>query len=72
MYHVKITRFGDAIALTVPAEALAKFGLKEGDDLVLRDTPEGLRLDRSTGADHRKALERTLNKYDAAFRELAK
>ena len=74
MYHVKLTRFGQEIGMTLPAEALAKLGLKEGDSLLLRDTPDGLRLDRANSDDPAvmRAFEETAAEHRETLRRLAK
>jgi putative addiction module antidote len=70
MYHVKLTRLDNGLGLTLPADVLAKLGAKEGDELVLEEVGGGLRLKLSTPS--APSLERTIEKFDAAFRELAK
>jgi len=73
MHHVKLTRVGGGLGLTLPPETLAKLGLKEGDSLVLNETDAGFTLGRPTAAQEqtRKALDRTMETFDPAFRELA-
>ena len=74
MYKLKIRRVGNSVGVTLPKQVLAALRVREGDTLILTESPDGYRL---TPYDDMfqaglKAFERTRSKYRNALRELAK
>lgn len=74
MHHVKLTRVGSGLGLTLPPETLARLGLKEGDSLVLNESPTGLVLAAMTDEDKRvmRAFEEVSAQHHETLRRLAK
>lgn len=78
----KIVRTGSSLAVTLPADVVAEFGLKKGDEVDVSVHPrtgaiivrtavnyiDGGRVTKRFAQTSRKILK----KYDKAFRELAK
>lgn len=44
---LKLIAVGDSTGLVLPDELLAKLGVRQGDDLHVLETPDGVRLSRS-------------------------
>jgi putative addiction module antidote len=73
MYVLKIRKIGNSSGVTIPKEALAQLRLKDGDAVILTDSPEGFLVtpyDREFEASL-AAFERTRRKYRNALRALA-
>ena len=71
MHHIKLVPVGEDLAAELPADIVAKHGLKPGDDLVMYKTDEGwkiaipgtaldeqLRAGMDIMAEHREVLRR--------------
>ena len=43
-YRLKLTQIGNSVGVILPKEVLAKLRLREGQSLVMTETPEGLLL----------------------------
>ncbi len=74
MYKLKIRKIGNSAGVTLPKEALAHLKVREGDTLILTETPDGFKITPydETFEAGMKAFERTRRKFRNAFRELAK
>ena len=74
MYSVKIRRIGNSAGVTLPKEVLARLHVREGDTLLLTESPEGFAVtpyDPEFEAAMR-AYGRTRRKYANALRRLAR
>jgi putative addiction module antidote len=74
MYKLKIRKIGNSAGVTLSKEALAHLKVREGDTLILTETPDGFKVTPydATFEAGMKAFERTRRKFRNAFRELAK
>ena len=52
---LEIKKIGNSTGLILPKELLARLGLKQGDEVIVTETPEGLRMTRDD-ADFEKAM----------------
>ncbi len=71
---LKIRKIGNSLGVVIPADALARHQVKEGDELMLTHTPNGFELaiyDVEV-ADQVKAGREIARKYRKTLRELAK
>ncbi len=74
MFKLKIRRVGSSSGVILSKDLLAALKVREGDTLILTESPDGFRLtphDNTFDAGM-KAFERTHRKYRNAMRELAK
>ena len=44
MHTLKITTVGNSLALTIPKELVNRFHLQKGDEIFVRETPEGFEV----------------------------
>jgi putative addiction module antidote len=44
MYTLKITTVGHSLAITIPKELVNRFRLEKGDEVFVRETPEGFEV----------------------------
>ena len=44
MYTLKITTVGHSLALTIPKELVNRFRFQKGDEIFIRETPEGFEV----------------------------
>ena len=74
MFKLKIRRVGNSSGVILSQEVLAALRVREGDTLILTESPDGFRLTPhdNTFEAGMKAFERTHRKYRNALRELAK
>jgi len=74
MSQVKLRKIGNSVGIVIPADALARKQIGEGDVLILSDTPDGFRLDvyDKDVADQVEAGRSVAKKYRNTLRELAK
>ncbi len=74
MFKLKIRRVGNSAGVTLTKEVLAALRVREGDTLILTETPDGFKVTPhdDTFEAAMKAFERTDRKYRNALRELAK
>jgi putative addiction module antidote len=73
--QLKLRKIGNSVGVVLPKEILAYLNSKEGDTLVLTETPEaGFRLtpDKGDFARQMKIAENLAHRYRNALRELAK
>ena len=78
----KIVQTGSSLAVTLPSDVVAEFKLKKGDPVEVSVHPQSGAIIIRTGIRHleggrvtkrfTEASTRAIDKYDAAFRELAK
>jgi putative addiction module antidote len=78
----KVVKTGSSLAVTLPRDVVTQFKLKPGDDVDVSVHPQtgaivvraGVRYleDGKVTKRFKEASRRALDKYDAAFRELAK
>ena len=52
---LEIKKIGNSTGLILPKELLARLGLKQGDQVIVTETPEGLRFTRDD-AEFEKAM----------------
>ncbi|QXD24504.1 AbrB/MazE/SpoVT family DNA-binding domain-containing protein [Opitutia bacterium ISCC 51] len=72
---LKLRKVGNSIGVVIPKEALAKMESKEGDTLVLSETPDGgfrVTPDKESFADQMAVAEDIANRYRNTLNELAK
>ena len=74
MVKLKIRKVGNSLGLVLPREALARLRVREGDELVLIESPDGMRLTpHDPDFVHRLAIaEDVCRKYRDTLQELAK
>jgi putative addiction module antidote len=75
MKHLKVRKIGNSLGIVLPKDLLAEFGVGEGDELIVSQTPDGeMRLTRGdVDLDRQlKAARRGMKRYRNALRELAK
>jgi putative addiction module antidote len=74
MLKVKVRKVGNSLGAILPAEVAARLRVKEGDNLSVTETPDGVQLspyDPEFDA-AMKAFERGRARYRNALRRLAK
>jgi len=74
MSQLRLRKIGNSVGVVIPAEALARKKIGEGDTLILSDTPDGFRLDvyDQDVADQVEASRDVAARYRNTLRELAK
>lgn len=75
MQHLKVRKIGNSLGVVLPKEVLARFGVDEGDELIVSETPDGeMRITRGDVDLDRQleAARRGMRRYRNALRELAK
>jgi putative addiction module antidote len=75
MQHLKVRKIGNSLGVVLPKELLAQFGVDEGDELIVSETPDGeMRITRGDVDLDRQleAARRGMQRYRNALRELAK
>lgn len=74
MSQVRLRKIGNSVGIVIPADALARKKIGEGDVLILSDTPDGFRLDvyDQDVADQVEASRKVVARYRNTLRELAK
>lgn len=73
--QLKLRKVGNSVGVVLPKEALTRLNSKEGDSLILTDSPDGsFRLSAETGdfQEQMKAAEGIISRYRNTLRELAK
>ncbi|MEL7285177.1 MAG: AbrB/MazE/SpoVT family DNA-binding domain-containing protein [Pseudomonadota bacterium] len=72
--RVKIRKIGNSLGVVIPAEALSRLNVAEGDELLLTLTPNGYQLDvyDEEVAEQVKAGREIAKRYRNTLRELAK
>jgi putative addiction module antidote len=74
MYKLKIRKIGNSAGVTLPKNILSALKVKEGDELILTETPDGFAITVFDAAfeEQMQAYEEGARKYRNALRELAK
>jgi putative addiction module antidote len=73
MHTLKITTVGNSLALTIPKELVNRFHLQKGDEIFVRETPEGFEVS-PYDPDFKEAMETAASiakEYKNALRILA-
>ena len=72
--RVKVRKIGNSLGVVIPAEALSRLNVAEGDELLLTLTPNGYQLDvyDEEVAEQVKAGREIAKRYRNTLRELAK
>lgn len=73
MHTLKITTVGNSLALTIPKELVNWFHLQKGDEIFVRQTPEGFEVS-PYDPDFKEAMEAAASiakEYKNALRSLA-
>lgn len=71
---LQLKKIGNSTGLILPKELLARLGLKEGDELVVSETPGGLNITKGDET-FQKGLDvarKAMKTYHNALKELAK
>jgi putative addiction module antidote len=71
---LELKRIGNSTGIILPKELLARLGLKQGDEITVTETPDGVHLLR-TDETFDKGLEiarEVMREYHNALKELAK
>ncbi|MGD1920195.1 MAG: AbrB/MazE/SpoVT family DNA-binding domain-containing protein [Pleurocapsa sp.] len=71
---LKIEKIGDSISANIPQEILEQMNVKEGDDLYITQTPDGIYLTTEDPESKTvmKAAKNISDRYHNALQELAK
>ena len=72
---LKLRKIGNSVGVVIPKEALNKMNSKQGDTLVLSETPNGgfrVTPDRESFAEQMAVAEDIANRYRNTLNELAK
>jgi putative addiction module antidote len=74
MVKLKVRKIGNSLGLVLPQEALTRLRVREGDELLLTDSSEGMRLSPHDAEFEQKMAiaERLCRKYRDTMQELAK
>jgi putative addiction module antidote len=71
---LEIKKIGNSTGLILPKELLARLGLKQGDEVIVTEAPDGFKVSPAT-ADLERGMEiarKAMKTYRAALTELAK
>jgi putative addiction module antidote len=72
--RLQIKKIGNSTGLILPKELLQRLGLEQGDEVIVSQEPDGLKI-RLKEDDFERGLEiarKAMKKYRSALRELAK
>ena len=74
MLELKIRKFGNALGVLLPKVAIQRLGVKEGDKLLLLESPDGYRLTRNDQRVAQKSakVEDLMDRYRETLRVLSK
>jgi putative addiction module antidote len=74
MVRLTVRKIGNSLGVILPQEALAALNVKEGDSLLLTESPDGYRVNPYDPEFERKMeiVEEGMRAYRNALRELAK
>ncbi len=74
MFRLKVRKVGNSLGVTLPADAVRRLMVREGDALYLTESPDGFRLTGYEPAfdETMKAAESVMARYRNALRTLAK
>lgn len=71
---LELKKIGNSTGLILPKELLARFGLSQGDSVIITEGPDGLKISRDV-QDLERGMEiarKAIKTYRAALTELAK
>ncbi len=73
-FQIKVRKIGNSQGVVIPADALSRHGVREGDELMLTITPDGfsLRVYDPEVAEQVEAGREIAKRYKNTLRELAK
>ncbi len=72
---LKLRKIGNSVGVVIPKEALNKMDSKQGDNLILSETPDGgfrVTPDKESFAEQMAVAEDIANRYRNTLNELAK
>ena len=72
---LKLRKIGNSLGVVIPKEALHKMDTKQGDTLILSETPDGgfrVTPDKESFAEQMAVAEDIANRYRNTLNELAK
>ncbi len=72
---LKLRKIGNSVGVVIPKEALNKMDSKQGDTLILSETPDGgfrVTPDKESFAEQMAVAEDIANRYRNTLNELAK
>ncbi|MHA7872104.1 MAG: AbrB/MazE/SpoVT family DNA-binding domain-containing protein [Hyphococcus sp.] len=71
---LKLRKIGNSVGVVLPKEMLASLNAKEGDEISVTQTPNGIQLNKSDTEfeDHMKKVEEIMARYPNTLRALAK
>ncbi len=74
MHVLKLRRVGNSVGVILPKELLESMHVAEGDELVVTEDPDGIRVTpyQADFADALAAFEETRRRYRNALRELGR
>lgn len=79
MRKQKVIRVGNSLALTIPQEAIQRYHLQAGDEVVSKTSPIGIFYEptilmkkKAISPEFKRWLQTFKKKYGSALRELAK
>lgn len=71
---LKLRKIGNSIGVVLPKELLALLSAKEGDEISVTETPNGIQLNKPDHEfeEHMKLVEKVMERYPNTLRALAK
>lgn len=73
--RLQIKKIGNSTGLILPKELLQRLGLEQGDEVIVSQEPDGLKISPYAEDDFERGLEiarKAMKKYRSALKELAK
>jgi putative addiction module antidote len=70
---LKLRKIGNSVGVVLPKDLLARLNAKEGDDISITETPNGIQLNKSDTEfeEHMKLVEKVMQRYPNTLRALA-
>ncbi|GJL94747.1 MAG: transcriptional regulator [Hyphococcus sp.] len=70
---LKLRKVGNSVGVVLPKEMLALLNAKEGDDISVTETPNGIQLNKpdTEFEDHMKKVEKIMERYPNTLRALS-
>ena len=71
---LKLRKIGNSVGVVLPKEVLAALDAKEGDEVSITETPNGIQLNKpdTEFEEHMKLVEDIMKRYPNTLRALAK
>jgi len=71
---LKLRKIGNSMGVVFPKELVGRLGAKEGDELTVTQTPNGVQLHRKDAEfeEHMRLVEKVMERYPNTLRALAK